>query len=399
MRYADAAATIIVAGGTILSLAALPAAAAPAAAERPEAVGRPAGEGDRPALDESDRASLVRQVYAAYARRSAAGGGEAVDFTLDDFRTVGGERFAEVALFPDLVTPAGGWELAAVVEVRREEGDPERRIAFRPAWRQVEEPTPEGLLGRPASETLGPLGSHFTSRRRIDAATTYRVRVFHDGLERTYRAAALWMVDSDGTRAFGLADHVVPDVAMATDDGVGPGSLLADTHSVDDPALARWAIDEGVCEPVRTVRRTGQPGSVDGALSAPSPDGDRPSFVTVHACTCATDCSQRCEAVTEATYDGCRAVLAGHARDVPRRAVAVIYEVDQSSPPGVPAACTAGLTCEIVECPDGLCGAARVRLEVEDGELRLDTWAGTNGGAGHGQRHVCGRCDPIERMR
>lgn len=382
MRYRSAVLTILAAGITFT----------PALAHEYRAGRDPSAAA---ALAEADRASFVHRVYDAYARRSAAGGGEAVDFTLDDFRTVDRARFDEVTLFPDLVTPSGGWELVVVIviEVRSEEGRPGRRIAFRPEWRQVEDPAPQALLGRPLDDVLGPGSRHLVSRRPIEGVTSYRVRVVHDGIERTYRAAALWMRERDGTPAFFLADNVVPEIALAADDGEGPGSLLADRHSLADPALARWAIEGGTCEPQRTVRRSGHPGSIDGAVSAPVTAEDRPAFVTVHTCSCARDCSQRCEAATEASYDGCRAVVANH-RDVRRRALAVVYDVDQSTAPGVPAACSAGMTCDVVECFDGLCGAARVRLEAADGGVRLDTSGGTNGGAGHSQRHTCGRCMP-----
>ena len=381
-----ALAVVIVLSGALAALhQRQEAGAAAPAAEETAAAALPRGE--------NERADLIRRVYDAYAARSAAAGAE-VDFTLDDFRTVGGESFDEVALFPDLVTPSGGWELAAVIDVRIEGGAPGREIRFRPEWRQVENPPDESLLGRPASEAVGPGASHLYNRTHVEALTSYRVRVVHDGLERTYRAAAMWLHAKDGTPAFGLADNVVPDVALAVDDGEGPGSLLGNQHTVLDPTRERRELAAGRCEAGESVARVGQPGSVLNAVFPPPPRDAQGSYVGVHACSCAADCSARCEATTEATYDGCRASLAASESDVRQRAVAVTYSVDQSTPPGLPAACRTGLSCELQDCLDGLCGSALVRLEPGPDGQRLDTVAGSAAGRSSYYDHACGECDP-----
>lgn len=386
MRHSRAVLTTCVVGAAILAATVLAVGggdgSSGAAAEPAVAAGWAPTAGERQAA--------IRRVYQAYAERSAAAEGRPVEVAIDDFRTVDAGDFDEVAFFPDLATLTSDWELATVIDIRVELGEPGREIRFRPEWRLVEDPPPEALLGRPAREMFE--GRTFGERKRVERLTSYRVEVSYDGLARTYRAAAMWLHEADGTLAFEIADNVMPEVGLAVDDGRGPGSLLADRF-VAEPRLAQTEV-AGQCTPERTVRRFGQPGFVADAMSPPRSDR-RPAFVGVYACSCAADCAARCEATTEATYDGCRAVPTKREDGRRQRALAVTYSVDDSTPPGLRATCSAHLNCELLDCPNGVCGHLMVRVEPTAGGLRLDTAGGTGGGDGFGRIYRCGECSPF----
>lgn len=384
MRHSRAGLAICVVGAAIVAATLLAVGGSEgsggAAAEPGVAAGR--------ALTAGERQAAIRRVYQAYAERSAAAEGGPVEVAIDDFRTVDAQDFDEVAFFPDLATLTTDWELATVIDIRIEVGEPGREIRFRPEWRLVEDPPPEALLGRPAREMFE--GRTFDERKLVERLTSYRVEVSFDGLTRTYRAAAMWLHAADGTLAFEIADNVMPEVGLAVDDGRAPGSLLADQF-VADPRLKPKEV-AGQCTPERTVQRFGQPGFVADAVSPPRSDG--PAFVGVYACSCAADCSARCEATTEATYDGCRAVPTKREDGRRQRALAVTHSVDQSTPPGLPATCSAHLKCEILDCPNGVCGHLMVRVEATAGGLRLDMAGGTGGGNGIGGSLRCRECSP-----